>query len=211
MPGSEFPAAQPLRAGYCTVPNPIHPQQVARISLRPQDVDVLILCSRNPLPLFPHLEELDERGYRYYFHVTLMDNPRLIDRKAPALETALVTFRRLSARVGPQRMIWRYDPLVFSEITPPEFHRRTFETIARSLDGHTRRVMVSIVDMYAKTRRRLLSLEQHGARLIPFHPQKDAWFGQARLNHARHDPASPSLLGWLEPTLQQEEGQMRLF
>ncbi len=64
-----------IHAGYCTVPNPFNPSQVSFISLKPEDVDVLVFITRNPKPLMPYLDELDERGLRYYFHYTLMNNP----------------------------------------------------------------------------------------------------------------------------------------
>src|SRR5512135_950390 len=107
-----------VRAGYCTVPNPFNANQVKRISLLPEEVDVIVFWTRNPRPLFPFLKELDVRGVRYYFQFTLLDNPRSIDPKTPPAESALQTFRALSEQVGPARVIWRYDPLVLSQITP---------------------------------------------------------------------------------------------
>ena len=153
------------RAGYCTVPNPFNPQQVATVSLRPEDVDVIVFWTRHPRPLFSHLDELDRLGYRYYFQVTLLDNPRLIDPATPPLETSLQTFRELSARVGPPRVIWRYDPIVFSRLTDVRFHRQTFERTAGALAGYTRRCVVSLADMYRKTTRRMQALAAQGVEI----------------------------------------------
>ena len=97
-----------VRAGYCLVPNPFNPRQISRISLAPEDVDVIVFWTRHARPLFPYLRELDERGYRYYFQYTLMDNPRALDTRTPSLEAALDTFRALARRIGPQRVIWRH-------------------------------------------------------------------------------------------------------
>ena len=106
-----------LRAGFCLVPNPFNPGQVSRIELGPQDVDTIVFWTRNPRPLFPFLDELDARGYRYNFQYTLLDYPRLIDEHTPPPPAALDTFRRLADRLGPQRLVWRYDPIVQSQIT----------------------------------------------------------------------------------------------
>ena len=73
-----------LREGYCTVPNPFNRNQVSRISLRPEDVDAIVFWTRNPRPLMPYLDELDSRGYRYYFQFTILGYPREIDPKSPA-------------------------------------------------------------------------------------------------------------------------------
>jgi hypothetical protein len=148
-----------LREGYCTVANPFNRNQVVRISLKPEDVDAIVFWTRNPRPLMPHLDELDSRGYRYYFQFTILDYPREIDPKSPPAATAVETFRRLAERLGPKRVIWRYDPIVFSRLTPPAFHEENFRRLAESLKGHTRRVVVSIVDMYRKIEKRLKTLE----------------------------------------------------
>jgi hypothetical protein len=42
-----------LRAGTCTVPNPFNRQQVAALSLRPEDVEAIVFWTRHPRPLFP--------------------------------------------------------------------------------------------------------------------------------------------------------------
>jgi hypothetical protein len=73
-----------LREGYCTVPNPFDRNQAAWISLRPEDVDAIVFWTRNPRPLMPYLDELDSRGYRYYFQFTILGYPREIDPKSPA-------------------------------------------------------------------------------------------------------------------------------
>src|SRR4030067_273648 len=84
-----------LRAGSCRVPNPFNPLQVAEISLAQQDVDAIVFWTRSPRPLFPYLQELDERGYRYYFQFTLLDYPRLIDRHNPPAARSLAAFKEL--------------------------------------------------------------------------------------------------------------------
>jgi hypothetical protein len=148
-----------LREGYCTVPNPFDRNQVSRISLRPEDVDAIVFWTRNPRPLIPYLDELDSRGYRYYFQFTILGYPREIDPKTPAAATAVEAFRELAGRLGPKRVIWRYDPIVFTGTTPPAFHLENFRRLAESLRGHTRRVVVSIVDMYRKIEKRMKTLD----------------------------------------------------
>jgi hypothetical protein len=156
-----------LREGYCTVANPCNRNQVSSVSLRPEDVDVIVFWTRNPRPLLPYLEELDSRGYRYYFQYTILAYPRELERHAPPLATAIETFRGLSERLGSRRVIWRYDPIVFTGLTPPAFHRENFQRLAESLRGCARRSVVSIVDMYRKTESRLNELEGTTAAIRP--------------------------------------------
>jgi hypothetical protein len=153
-----------IRAGSCQVPNPFNPSQIAPVSLRPQDVDVIVFWTRDPSPMLPHLMELNGRGFRYYFLYTVMDNPRSIDPRCPSVTTSLRTFRALADRIGPDKVIWRYDPIAFTPHTGPEFHEEAFHRIAEGLKGHANRCIISTMNLYRKTRNRL---SREGVRITP--------------------------------------------
>ena len=155
-----------VRAGFCTVPNPFNTSQVSRISLIPPDVEVIVFWTRNPKPLFPHLTDLDDYGFRYYFQFTVMANPRLLDPKSPQVEDSIRAFQALSDQVGPSKVIWRYDPIVLSNMTDPAFHLAQFETIASELRGYTKRAVISIVDVYQSITSRMRRLESSGLSLL---------------------------------------------
>ena len=111
-----------VREGYCDVVNPYRADQVSRVLLRAEDVDVIVFITRNARPLLPHLAELDRRGLRYYFQYTLTGYPRQLETNTPAVPDALDTLHRLVEHVGPERLIWRYDPILFTTLTPPAYH-----------------------------------------------------------------------------------------
>ncbi len=167
-----------IRAGYCTVPNPFNPKQVAHVPLKPEDVDVFVFWTRNPRPLFPYLAELDKGGYRYYFQYTLLDNPSAMDLHTPSLEVALATFRELAEVVGPEKLIWRYDPIAFTEATDARFHAQTYADIARALQGHTQRSVISFVDVYRKARARLRDMAEQGYEMIDYDGQPGKRFDE---------------------------------
>ncbi|HVO43449.1 MAG TPA: DUF1848 domain-containing protein [Aggregatilineales bacterium] len=143
-----------LRAGYCHVINPYN-NRVVEVSLRPEDCLTLVFWTRHPAPLVPHLDELDARGYRYYFHYTLLGYEPPIHSHNPALEAGITTFQRLSDRLSPDRVRWRYDPIVLSSATPRDYHLRQFERITSRLDGYTRHCTFSFTSFYGKTTRNL--------------------------------------------------------
>lgn len=149
-----------IRAGWCLVPNPIYMKQVSKVSLLPKDVEAIIFWSKNPAPLLSHLDELDKLGYRYYVQFTLNDYPHALEPGVPNLDNRITTFINLSRRLGPLRVIWRYDPIILSNFTPVEYHIDKFSKLAEELRGSTCRVMVSVVDLYSKTERRLSRLEK---------------------------------------------------
>jgi hypothetical protein len=155
-----------IRAGYCIVPNPFNRNQVSRVSMKPEDVDVIVFWTRNPRPLFPHLPELNDRGYRYYFLYTLMGNPRQIDPGSPPVAAATATFRELSGLIGKERVVWRYDPIFLSTITDPRFHVDAYRRIAGELKGYTTRSVVSIAHIYRKIQKRIGELGKKGVQLL---------------------------------------------
>lgn len=155
-----------VREGDCDVVNPYRADQVSRVSLRAEDVDAIVFVTRNARPLLPHLAELDERGLRYYFQYTLTGYPRQLEANTPAVPDALDTLHRLVEHIGLERLIWRYDPVLLTTLTPPAFHVKQFARLAAALDGLTRRVTVSIMDDYRWVTARLKRLEEEGiARL----------------------------------------------
>jgi hypothetical protein len=184
-----------VRAGYCLVPNPFNTTQASRVSLLPDDVEAIVFWSKNPTPLVSHLDELDQLGFRYYFQFTLNDYPRPLEPRIPPLEARLSLFRNLSQRIGPACVIWRYDPIIISNITPPEFHLDKFAHIAQELRRATNRVVVSLVDFYRKTERRLSQLE------------KEEGFSFDR--HASHLPLTVNLLKALADIAR--ENSMEIF
>jgi len=154
-----------LEAGFCTVPNPMNTTQVAWVSLRPADVDAIVFWTRNPKPLFPTLETLDRQGILYYFQYTITGYGRPVETSNPPVDTAVCTFRELAGRLPPGRVIWRYDPILLGEEFPPAMHIERFRSIAERLAGHTDRVVISLVDLYRKTLRRMGKILQIGTAL----------------------------------------------
>ncbi len=136
--------------GYALLKNPFNAHQVRRVSLSPQDVDLIVFWTRNAEKLMPHLGELDTRGFRYYFQYTINAYPRSIDKSVPNPWRAIDTFVKLSELIGRKKVVWRYDPILISNLSSIEEHKRVFEKIARALTGHTERVVISFVDIYKK-------------------------------------------------------------
>ena len=154
-----------LREGFCLVPNPMNKKQISQISLLPKDVEAIVFWSKNPKPILPYLDEIDKFGHRYYFQFTLNNYSTLFEPKVPPLSSRIATFQQLSNMVGPKRVVWRYDPIIISSISGYDFHRTTFERLAKQLAGYTSRVVISIVDLYRKTSRRFQPLEKQGIEI----------------------------------------------
>jgi hypothetical protein len=157
-----------IRQGWCLVPNPFNTNQVSKVALSPREVDAFVFWSRNPRPLMRYLDELDDLGCRYYFLFTLIGYPARIDPGAPPLKLSIDTFQDLSARVGRQRIIWRYDPIVLSDLSGTEFHESNFRMVARELKGAAERCVISFVKPYRKARARMEAAAPGGTAPVDF-------------------------------------------
>ncbi|MGE5560556.1 MAG: DUF1848 domain-containing protein [Chloroflexota bacterium] len=144
-----------VEAGFFVTANPFNPAQIRAYSLHPDDVDAIAFWTKNPAPFSRHLDAIDRRGYRYYFGVTLNDYPAIIEPGVPPLAERIEAFRRLSDRIGPERVMWRYDPVIISSATPAEYHLERLDRLAAALAGHTWRMIISFLDFYRKVKPRL--------------------------------------------------------
>lgn len=162
-----------LRAGSCHWMNPFG-GQVYRTSLAAEDVIALILWTRDPRPLAKHLGEMDELGFlgRYYFHVTINDYPRSLDPHVADADAVVAAVRDLAARIGPGRVVWRYDPLLLTVGGPftMEWHIARFTALAERLQGATHSCYFSFATYYGKTGRRLDKVEASNGVLFDRDP-----------------------------------------
>ncbi|WP_260415088.1 DUF1848 domain-containing protein [Pseudomonas cichorii] len=148
-----------VRAGFLLTRNPFNYNQIRRISMQPQDIEAIVFWTRNPTNLLPYLPELDSQGYNYYFQYTITGYPRSIERSVPSPQKAINTFKNLSGLLGAHRVIWRYDPILLSNLLPIEEHKRLFKKIAELLAGSTQRVVISFSDFYKKTEKNLRDID----------------------------------------------------
>jgi DNA repair photolyase len=148
-----------MRAGFLLTRNPYNAHQIKRVSLKPEDVDVLVFWTRNPAKLMPFLPEMDAQGYCYYFQFTITGYPRSVEKSVPNPHRAIKTFTELSQQIGPDRVVWRYDPILLSNLLPLDEHKRLFSKIAGLLAGKTRRVVISFADLYKKTEKNLKQVD----------------------------------------------------
>jgi hypothetical protein len=141
-----------IREGAAGYLNPFGGRKFA-VSLRPEDVLFIAFWSKNYQALIHHLDELDERGYKFYFQFTITGLPRELERGTIRWQTAVEQAHYLSRRYSPRHVLWRFDPIVLSSITPLSRVRETFAEMCSEIQGATERCTFSYVDYYGKVLR----------------------------------------------------------
>ena len=147
-----------IREGYLYVRNPMNAHQISEINLSPEVVDCIVFWTKNPVDMIDKLDEL--KGYQYYFQITLTGYGRDVEPGLPDKNEVLIpAFKRLSEKIGKKRTIWRYDPILINNKYSKDYHYRAFAKIADELKDYTERVVISFVDLYAKTQRNTAGLQ----------------------------------------------------
>ena len=140
-----------LRAGFCRVVNPYGgPTRV--VSLARESVAGFVFWTRNAGPFQAALAGTAARGFPFVVHYTITGYPSPLEPSVVPAERAVATVRELAARYGPRAVVWRYDPVFITSVTPPDWHLETFARLATALRGASDEVVLSFTQIYAKTR-----------------------------------------------------------
>lgn len=140
--------------GSTTVYHPYKHEKIM-VSLKPQDVAAFVFWSKDYRPFWNYLEVLDRRGYSFVFHYTITGLPSIFEPKVPSAAESCQTLKLISQRFSPLHITWRYDPIILTDITPPDYHIDKFRALCRHLEGYTKRCYISFVNLYPKVLRSL--------------------------------------------------------
>jgi DNA repair photolyase len=133
------------KAGYVKWKNPFNgvPLYVSFKNTR-----VVVFWTKNPKPMMKHLDFLDDNVKNYYFQFSLNDyDKESFEGKVPRVENRIETFKELSNRIGKEKVVWRFDPLLLTdEIDVKELLKR-LEKIGDELYKHTNKLVFSFADI----------------------------------------------------------------
>ncbi|MCA8929426.1 MAG: DUF1848 domain-containing protein [Alphaproteobacteria bacterium] len=151
-----------LAAGEAWVTNP-YGGKPYRVSLAPDDVDGFVFWTRNIAPFRDALAAVEAMRRPYVVQYTVTGYPSALEAGVPPAGHAVAQIRELAARRGRAGTVWRYDPILFTSLTPPDWHRAAFARIADALAAAVDEVTVSFATIYRKSARNLrLAAARHG-------------------------------------------------
>lgn len=144
-----------IREGYVLVRNPYYPSQVTRYRLNPEVIDIMVFCTKNPLPMLKDAAALKTllSAFDTFWFVTITPYGTDIEPFVPPKERAIDAFQQISRLVGKQRVSWRYDPVFITEKYSVDYHVRQFSAMSEMLSKYTSQCVVSFIDLYEKTKK----------------------------------------------------------
>ncbi|MEG0759389.1 MAG: DUF1848 domain-containing protein [Raoultibacter sp.] len=145
-----------IRAGYVLTRNPMNHAQLSKIPLSPDIVDCIVFWTKDAANMLPNLDELDRLGYKYYFQFTLTPYDRTLEANLRPKAEIEDTFIELSKRIGRERVVWRYDPIILNDTLDTQYHKAQFVRMFEKLSPYTDTVTISFVDMYPKLKTHLI-------------------------------------------------------
>lgn len=139
-----------LNAGFCKMTNPYN-GAIRRVSLLPNDVDGIVLWTKNVGPMRPSLELISEMGHYFVVQYTITGYPRELELAVINSAKSVEHVKAISSRWGRRSVIWRYDPILITSVTNEKWHLANFSRLARHLCEAVDEVVVSFAHFYRKT------------------------------------------------------------
>ena len=147
-----------LKKGYLKWKNPFNG---VPLYVTFQEARLIVFWSKNPKPLLKHLNWLDQNFPNYYFQYTLNDYDKTLEENVPPLNNRIETFIKLSEKIGKEKVIWRFDPLILTDKIGVDDLLRKIENIGNQLKNYTNKLVFSYADIkiYKKVQNNLQKAE----------------------------------------------------
>ena len=138
------------REGFVDVRNPFNPKLVSRIKF--SNVDMIMFCTKNPLPIIPYLREIDKP---ILFHVTLTPYKKDIEPNVGDKSKIIEGIKEISKIIGKDNVVVRYDPIFINSKYTMNYHKKAFKRMCELLSGYVNRVIVSFLDNYKNVQKNM--------------------------------------------------------
>lgn len=144
-----------LRKGYLRWQNPFSgaKQWISFAKTR-----AIVFWTKNPAPILPYLPEIEHMGFQFYFQFTLNNyqNEKL-EPFLPPISQRIATFQELARRIGKEKVLWRFDPLILQQSIDCQTLLERITDIADQLSQATQKLIFSFADIekYNKVKRNI--------------------------------------------------------
>jgi len=154
-----------LESGYLKWVNPFNRKE-QYVSL--ESAKVIVFWSKNPQPLFDHIDEIEQKGCGLYVQYTLNDYEQEgYEPGLPPLRNRIETFKNLSGRIGKEKVIWRFDPLFLTDKVSVQKLVEKIERVGNLVHPYTEKMVFSFADI-GNYRKVSNNLKRHNIRFREF-------------------------------------------
>jgi len=137
-----------LQKGYVRWVNPFN-RKSQYISF--EKTRLIVFWSKNPHTMIRYLPVLDSLNIHWMLQYTLNDyEQEHLERNVPSLAARIETFKKLSSIAGPQRVLWRFDPIIINKQLSAEKIIEKIYKIGTEIHSFTSRLTISFLVLYNK-------------------------------------------------------------
>lgn len=107
-----------------------------------------VFWTKDPGSLLVNADKIDDLGLHWYAQVTLNDYEGLgYELRVPLLEKRICDFQNMSRRLGKERVVWRFDPLLLSDTISLSSLQERIENLFSLLGPFCERMVFSYIDL----------------------------------------------------------------
>lgn len=144
-----------ISLGGVEVPNPFNKKPYF-VPLIPEKTAALVFWSKNFKPFIRYLDQLENRGFdNFIFNFTITGHPREFEPNVPPPEITISDFKYLALKYCKSKIFWRFDPILFSELTEEKYYLNKFKIVADEIAPFTERCIFSFACHYKKVQKSL--------------------------------------------------------
>ena len=141
-----------MKQGYTEVVNPFNKNQIKKVSLKPEDVDLFIFWTKDASDFIDVLDFLKSKNIKFLIQYTINAYPPDIEPFTGDTKKILQNFNDINSRY-PGSVLWRYDPVIISDTLDLKYHKDKFTYIFENIKHSTTRCYTSFFDVYRKNKK----------------------------------------------------------
>lgn len=143
-----------IEEGIIKVRNPYYPSQIKTIELKKDNIDAMVFITKNPIPMLSRLDELIAR-YPICFYITITPYHKEIEPRIPDKKKIIEVLKEIASKIGKERVVLRYDPILLNSRYTIEYHEKAFEKLVKQIANDIDHVIISFVDTYTCNKKAL--------------------------------------------------------
>lgn len=150
-----------LKKGYLIWKNPFNQKNYV-VSFK--NTRLIVFWTKYAEPVIKYLNLIDEMGFNYYFTYTVNDyEDENLEPNVPSLEKRIKNFIELSKRIGKEKVIWRFDPLLLSDKITVDKLIKKIKKVGNEIFKYTEKLVISFADInvYKKVQKNLGKLNDN--------------------------------------------------
>jgi len=125
-----------VNAGFIHIRDLKNHHEIKKLKFDPETINLIHFITTNPAPITEHIEKLSD--YKMIFQIFILPYGRDILPNIPNRSDVIESVKVLSEKIGADKIMWRYSPIMSDRKYTPALHMITFEEIAKELTGYVK-------------------------------------------------------------------------